>query len=80
MERFEHPPGLDESSLGQFQESDGAPQFYRLVAGVAVHGPSKPLPVSCAAAVTAQVCTVLSRAHAVPVVHRDLKPANTWAR
>ncbi|MFJ4515921.1 hypothetical protein [Streptomyces sp. NPDC088816] len=39
MERLEHPPGLDESSLGQFQESDGAPQFYRFVAGVAVHGP-----------------------------------------
>ncbi|MFD8218343.1 hypothetical protein ACFV2U_32710 [Streptomyces sp. NPDC059697] len=39
MERFEHPPGLDESSLEQLQESDGAAQLDRLVAGVAVHGP-----------------------------------------
>ncbi|WP_406729476.1 serine/threonine-protein kinase [Streptomyces sp. GD-15H] len=38
--------------------------------------PYQPLPVSWAAAVAAQVCTVLSHAHAVPVVHRDLKPAN----
>ncbi|MFB7442849.1 protein kinase [Streptomyces mirabilis] len=38
--------------------------------------PHQPLPMSWAAAVAAQVCTVLSHAHAVPVVHRDLKPAN----
>lgn len=34
------------------------------------------LPVSWAASVLAQVATVLSHAHGVPVVHRDLKPAN----
>lgn len=34
------------------------------------------LPVSWAAAVAAQVATVLSYAHEVPVVHRDLKPGN----
>ncbi|MFF3879290.1 hypothetical protein [Streptomyces sp. NPDC001978] len=39
MERFEHPPCLDESSLVQFQEPDGTPQFNRLIAGVAVHRP-----------------------------------------
>ncbi|MDX2849235.1 protein kinase [Streptomyces sp. PA03-3a] len=38
--------------------------------------PQQPLPMPWAAAVAAQVCTVLSHAHAVPVVHRDLKPAN----
>ncbi|MGW4047341.1 protein kinase domain-containing protein [Streptomyces sp. NPDC004721] len=38
--------------------------------------PDQPLPMSWAAAVAAQVCTVLSHAHAVPIVHRDLKPAN----
>lgn len=35
-----------------------------------------PLPVATAVAVAAQVCAVLSEAHAVPVVHRDLKPGN----
>ncbi|MEW1873470.1 serine/threonine-protein kinase [Streptomyces caelestis] len=35
-----------------------------------------PLPLSWAAAVAAQVATVLSYAHDVPVVHRDLKPGN----
>jgi tRNA A-37 threonylcarbamoyl transferase component Bud32 len=38
--------------------------------------PSDPLPVAWAAAMAAQVSTVLSHAHAVPVVHRDLKPDN----
>ncbi|MER6348030.1 protein kinase domain-containing protein [Streptomyces sp. NPDC001595] len=38
--------------------------------------PDRPLPVSWAVAVAAQVATVLSYAHDVPVVHRDLKPSN----
>lgn len=38
--------------------------------------PARPLPVSWAAAVAAQVATVLSWAHDVPVIHRDLKPGN----
>jgi serine/threonine protein kinase len=39
-------------------------------------GRGVPLPVAWAAAVAAQIATVLSYAHAVPVVHRDLKPEN----
>ncbi|GAA5115307.1 serine/threonine-protein kinase [Haloechinothrix salitolerans] len=38
--------------------------------------PREPLPVNWAAAFGAQLATVLSHAHAVPVVHRDLKPEN----
>jgi eukaryotic-like serine/threonine-protein kinase len=38
--------------------------------------PDRPLPVAWAAAIGAQVCTVLSHAHAIPAVHRDLKPDN----
>lgn len=50
-----------------------------LVDGVPLYDyidPDNPLPVAWAAAVAAQVCTVLSHAHDVPVIHRDLKPGN----
>lgn len=35
-----------------------------------------PLPIDWAAAVAAQICSVLSVAHRASLVHRDLKPAN----
>nr|WP_042398566.1 serine/threonine-protein kinase [Streptacidiphilus carbonis] len=38
--------------------------------------PDQRLPVSWAVAVAAQIATVLSHAHDVPVIHRDLKPGN----
>ncbi|WP_406423277.1 protein kinase [Streptomyces sp. NBC_00873] len=38
--------------------------------------PDHPLPISWGVAVAAQVATVLSHAHDVPVIHRDLKPGN----
>ncbi|SEG25919.1 Serine/threonine protein kinase [Thermomonospora echinospora] len=38
--------------------------------------PDDPLPIAWAVAMGAQISTVLSHAHAVPVVHRDLKPDN----
>lgn len=36
----------------------------------------RPLPIAWAAAIAAQVCSVLAVAHAHSLVHRDLKPAN----
>lgn len=50
-----------------------------LVDGVSLSAylhPDHPLPISWAVAVAAQVATVLSHAHEVPVIHRDLKPGN----
>ncbi|WP_280502818.1 serine/threonine-protein kinase [Nocardia farcinica] len=38
--------------------------------------PGAQLPLSWVASVAAQIATVLSHAHALPVVHRDLKPDN----
>ncbi|NQE69984.1 Serine/threonine-protein kinase cds1 [Nocardia gamkensis] len=38
--------------------------------------PGNPLPLTWVAAVAAEIATVLSHAHAIPVVHRDLKPDN----
>ncbi|MGW5309836.1 protein kinase domain-containing protein [Nocardia thailandica] len=38
--------------------------------------PAAPLPLTWVTSVAAQIATVLSHAHALPVVHRDLKPDN----
>ncbi|GAA1427220.1 serine/threonine protein kinase PkaE [Streptomyces thermospinosisporus] len=78
--RIQHPgvPQVYDAVLDESYEQlflvmelvDGVP----LTAYVRPDGP--PLPVSWAVAVAAQVATVLSYAHDVPVVHRDLKPGN----
>ncbi|MEV4916200.1 serine/threonine-protein kinase [Streptomyces tirandamycinicus] len=78
--RIQHPgvPQVYDADLDESYEQlflvmelvDGVP----LTGYVRPDGP--PLPVSWAAAVAAQVATVLSYAHDVPVVHRDLKPSN----
>ncbi|MGQ4408531.1 protein kinase [[Kitasatospora] papulosa] len=78
--RIQHPgvPQVFDAVLDESYEQlflvmelvDGVP----LTAYVSPDRP--PLPVSWAVAVAAQVATVLSYAHDVPVVHRDLKPSN----
>ncbi|MFY1678824.1 serine/threonine-protein kinase [Streptomyces sp. WMMC905] len=67
-----HDAVLDESHAHLFLVME-------LVDGVQLSAyvdPARPLPVSWAVAVAAQVATVLSHAHEIPVVHRDLKPSN----
>ncbi|MFL6052598.1 MAG: serine/threonine-protein kinase [Actinoallomurus sp.] len=61
------------------QASDRLYLVMELVEGISLRSfvnPAEPLPVAWAAAMAAQISTVLSHAHAVPVVHRDLKPDN----
>ncbi len=80
--KIEHPgvPAVYDAAIDR--ESDDVERLYlvmQLVRGVTVSdllAERGPLTVSWAAAIAAQVCAVLSYAHAIPVVHRDLKPSN----
>ncbi|MVO90776.1 protein kinase [Streptomyces sp. p1417] len=83
--RIEHPgvPAVYDAAIDQSAESpDDAAELYvvmQLIRGMDLRdlvAEQGPLPVEWAVAVAAQICSVLSYAHAVPVVHRDLKPSN----
>ncbi|WP_432048180.1 protein kinase domain-containing protein [Streptomyces asiaticus] len=77
--KFDHPgvPAIYDAVLDE--SADGVYMVMQLVRGtlltniIASRGP---LPIPWAVSVVAQICSVLSHAHAVPVVHRDLKPDN----
>ncbi|MCD0447061.1 protein kinase [Glycomyces sp. A-F 0318] len=77
--RLQHP-GVPQIYDAVLDESyDRLYLVMELVEGVSLTDyidPVRPLPVSWAVAVTAQVATVLSHAHELPAVHRDLKPGN----
>ncbi|WP_149564497.1 protein kinase domain-containing protein [Streptomyces cacaoi] len=77
--RIQHPgvPQVYDAVLDAAHE-----QLYlvmELVEGASLRAyiqPGRPLPVTWAASVAAQISTVLSHAHVIPAVHRDLKPDN----
>ncbi|MFD9162559.1 protein kinase [Streptomyces sp. NPDC059558] len=86
--KIEHPgvPTVYDAAIDKpaasSDSSDAVAELYlvmQLVRGddlrdvLAQHGA---LPVAWAVSIAAQICSVLSYAHAVPVVHRDLKPSN----
>lgn len=78
--KIEHPgvPAVYDAAIAA-----GLDQLYlvmQLVRGVSLADllaeHEGPLPIDWVVAIAAQICGVLSHAHAVPVVHRDLKPGN----
>ncbi|MEE2038770.1 protein kinase [Nocardiopsis sp. CT-R113] len=77
--RIEHPgvPAVYDAAVDK--DLGSLYLVMQLVRGVSLAdtiAEAAPLTVPAAASVAAQVCAVLSQAHAVPVVHRDLKPGN----
>ncbi|MEU4122717.1 serine/threonine-protein kinase [Streptomyces virginiae] len=79
--RIQHPgvPQVFDAVLDPDGSYDQLYLVMELIDGIPLSAyirPGYPLPLSWAVAVAAQVSTVLSHAHHVPVVHRDLKPGN----
>jgi serine/threonine protein kinase len=83
--KIEHPgvPAVYDAAIDRDPANpDRVEQLYlvmQLVHGVTVAdllAENGPLAVPWAVAIAAQICSVLSYAHAIPVVHRDLKPSN----
>lgn len=77
--RVEHPgvPAVFDAAFDA--ETDRLSLVMQLVHGVSladVLAERGALPVEWAVSIAAQICAVLSYAHAVPIVHRDLKPGN----
>ncbi|SCL72930.1 Protein kinase domain-containing protein [Micromonospora peucetia] len=77
MARLEHP-GVP--AVYDWGEQDGQPFLVmQRVRGINVSdliAEQAPLPIGWAAAIGAQVCSVLVAAHEASLVHRDLKPGN----
>ncbi|RAO19425.1 serine/threonine-protein kinase [Micromonospora noduli] len=77
MARLEHPGVPAAYDWGE--DRDRPFLVMQRVRGITVHdlvSEQVTLPIGWAAAIAAQVCAVLSAAHAAKLVHRDLKPAN----
>ncbi|MFG2099902.1 serine/threonine-protein kinase [Micromonospora echinaurantiaca] len=77
MARLEHP-GVP--AVYDWGEQDGRPFLVmQRIRGINVSdliAEQAPLPIGWAAAIAAQVCSVLTAAHEAGLVHRDLKPGN----
>ncbi|MCK9926961.1 serine/threonine-protein kinase [Frankia sp. Mgl5] len=78
--KIEHP-GVPTVYDAAFDEtSDMLYIAMQLVHGVSLadlrHEHDGPLPLDWVVCIAAQICAVLSHAHAIPVIHRDLKPQN----
>jgi len=83
LARLSHPGAPAVYDAGTFEDPASAqPRLFMVMEFVKgqnvdiLAGEYHPLPIGWAAAIAAQVCTVLAAAHELSVFHRDLKPTN----